>query len=50
MPFFADQYSNMKLVETKGYGKLVDLFEMTEESFENAIIEVLSNPKYAYNT
>lgn len=44
IPFFADQYSNIKLAEENGYGKLVDYFEMTEELFENAIREVLSNP------
>lgn len=44
VPFFADQYSNMKLAEENGYGILVDYFEMTEESFGNAIREVLSNP------
>lgn len=46
VPFFGDQYFNMKLVEEKGYGKMVKFFEMTEESFENAIKEVLSNPTY----
>jgi len=35
----------MKLVERKGYGKLVDYSKITEESFGNAIKEVLSNPK-----
>lgn len=44
IPFFADQYSNMKLVEENGYGKLIDLFEMTEESFRDGINDVLSNP------
>lgn len=44
VPFFADQYFNIKLAEENGYGKLVDYFEMTEELFENAIREVLSNP------
>lgn len=36
----------MKIVEEKGYGKLVNFFEITEESFENAIEEVLSNVMY----
>ena len=44
VPFFGDQHLNMKLVETKGYGKVVDYFEITEESFGNAIKEVLSDP------
>lgn len=48
IPFFADQHSNMKNAEKKGNGKVVDLFELTEESFGNAIEEVLSNPTYVY--
>lgn len=43
IPFFAEQNFNMKIVEEKGYGKLVNFFEITEESFGNAIEEVLSN-------
>lgn len=46
VPFFAEQHFNMKLVEEKGYGKLVNFFEMTEESFGNAIEEVLSDVTY----
>lgn len=45
IPFFADQFFNMKTVEKNGYGKLVEFFEMTEESFANAIEDVLSDPK-----
>ncbi|KAL5242714.1 hypothetical protein ACI65C_010124 [Semiaphis heraclei] len=43
VPFFAEQNFNMKIVEEKGYGKLVNFFEITEESFGNAIEEVLSD-------
>jgi len=46
IPFFADQLSNMKLVEKIGYGKLITFDELTEESFENAVEEVISNPAY----
>jgi len=46
VPFFADQYLNMKIAEDKGYGKLVNFLEITEESFENAVKEVLSNVMY----
>ncbi|XP_060876406.1 UDP-glycosyltransferase UGT4-like isoform X1 [Metopolophium dirhodum] len=49
IPFFGDQHINMKLVEIKGYGKLVDYFEITEESFGNAIKEVLSDPTFKKN-
>lgn len=48
IPFFADQYCNIKLAEEIGYGKLVDFFEITEESFRNAIEEVLSNSTYVH--
>lgn len=44
IPFFADQHSNLRLVEKIGYGKLITFGEITEESFGNAIEEVLSNP------
>lgn len=47
IPFFGDQYLNLKSVEYNGYGILVNFFEMTENSFENTVKEVLSNPKYA---
>jgi len=46
IPFFADQYLNMRLAEKNGYGKLVNFFEMTEKLFEDAIKEVLSNLTY----
>lgn len=36
----------MKLVEENGYGKMVDFFEMTQETFEYAINEVLTNLTY----
>lgn len=49
IPFFADQHLNMRNAEKMGIGKLVNLFELTEESFENAIKEVLSNPTYVFN-
>lgn len=46
IPFFADQYFNMKLVEENGYGKLVDYFEIIEKSFEYAMNELLGNLTY----
>lgn len=46
MPFFADQYTNLRHVEKNGHGKMITLFELTEKSFGDAIDEVLSNPKY----
>lgn len=49
IPFIADQLSNMKHVEKRGYGKLIHILEITEELFGNAIEEVLSNPTYVYS-
>lgn len=46
IPFFADQYFNLKLVEKNGHGKLLNFFKLTENSFENAINEVLTNVTY----
>jgi len=46
IPFFADQLSNMRLVEKIGYGKLITFDKLTEESFGNAVEEVISNPAY----
>jgi len=46
IPFFADQLTNMRLVEKIGYGKLVPYNQITEESLGKAVEEVLSNPAY----
>ncbi|XP_025198939.1 LOW QUALITY PROTEIN: 2-hydroxyacylsphingosine 1-beta-galactosyltransferase-like, partial [Melanaphis sacchari] len=46
IPFFADQLSNMRHVEKNGYGKLITYNKLTEESFENAVEEVLTNPTF----
>lgn len=46
IPFFADQFTNMRLVEKNGYGKMIKFIELTEELLENAVEEVLSNPTY----
>lgn len=46
MPFFADQFTNLRLVEKNGYGKMITFVELTEKLFEDTIKEVLSNPKY----
>lgn len=46
IPFFADQTTNMKIAEKKGYGKLINWLELDEKSFKDAIEEVIFNPKY----
>lgn len=48
IPFFADQVSNMRRIEKSGYGKQINLHDINEETFENVIKEVISNPRYAY--
>ncbi|XP_050423741.1 UDP-glycosyltransferase UGT4-like [Adelges cooleyi] len=49
VPFFADQYSNVKLVENKFCGKLEGFHYLTEETFGNAVNEVLTNSMYKEN-
>lgn len=46
LPLFGDQPSNMANVERSGYGLSVDYITLSEESLNNAIQEVLNNPKY----
>ncbi|XP_022166883.1 UDP-glucuronosyltransferase 2C1-like [Myzus persicae] len=46
IPFFGDQFSNMRLVEKIGYGKLITFDQLTEESFGNAVEEVITNPAF----
>uniref|UniRef100_A0A2S2PG58 UDP-glucuronosyltransferase n=1 Tax=Schizaphis graminum TaxID=13262 RepID=A0A2S2PG58_SCHGA len=46
IPFFADQLSNMRLVEKNGYGRMINYDELTEESFGKAVEEVLTNPTF----
>lgn len=44
VPFFADQFTNIKLVEQKGYGKLIEYLDITENTLHAAINELLTNP------
>uniref|UniRef100_A0A034VH63 UDP-glucuronosyltransferase 2B15 n=2 Tax=Bactrocera dorsalis TaxID=27457 RepID=A0A034VH63_BACDO len=46
IPLFGDQPSNMVNVERSGYGLAVDYLTLSEESLNNAIQDVLNNPKY----
>lgn len=45
MAMFADQMKNAALVESEGWGLSAPLEEMTQESFEGAVNEMLTNPK-----
>lgn len=44
VPFFADQFTNIKLTEKKGYGRLIELFNVNENTLSTAIDELLTNP------
>lgn len=45
IPFFGDQYTNMRLAERNGIGKMVDHVDINEKSLLSAINEILSDPK-----
>lgn len=45
VPFFADQFTNIKLVEQKGYGRLIDFGDVTEHSLRAVVDEILNDPK-----
>ncbi|VVC33706.1 UDP-glucuronosyl/UDP-glucosyltransferase [Cinara cedri] len=49
VPFFADQFTNIKLVEQKGYGRLMDLGDVTQRSLLAVIDEILTDPRYKEN-
>ncbi|KAF5282234.1 hypothetical protein FQR65_LT14402 [Abscondita terminalis] len=49
VPVLGDQEMNVANAELNGFAKAVFFNDLTEESFEKAITEVLSNPKYAEN-
>ncbi|XP_044729433.1 UDP-glycosyltransferase UGT5-like [Chrysoperla carnea] len=49
IPVFGDQMMNMGKAQLLGYGVLVELNNITEQSMTWAINEVLNNPKYAEN-
>ncbi|KAK5645033.1 hypothetical protein RI129_006333 [Pyrocoelia pectoralis] len=49
VPVFGDQMMNTATTEVGGYGKGVHYETLTEESFGNAVNEVLNNPNYMEN-
>ncbi|XP_075217447.1 UDP-glucosyltransferase 2-like [Lycorma delicatula] len=49
IPMFADQSGNVKSVVNKGIGVEVDYFDITEETFYNAVNKVTSDPSYSEN-
>ena len=46
VPFFADQSGNIRKIVSEGWGVSVNHKNLTENSLENAIIEMLENDKY----
>ncbi|XP_065355745.1 UDP-glycosyltransferase UGT5-like [Calliphora vicina] len=49
LPVFADQHGNAKKMVAAGYGRDVELMTLTEESLNEAVLEVLTNPQYKEN-
>ncbi|XP_065093009.1 UDP-glycosyltransferase UGT5-like [Ochlerotatus camptorhynchus] len=46
IPIFAEQSTNLQLVEKEGWGKAVEYLSITEASFEEPLQEILTNPQY----
>lgn len=49
LPIFGDQEFNGAQVESNGYGRLMSLQNITEDSIQEAITDVLTNEKYLEN-
>lgn len=49
IPIFGDQEFNGAQVESNGYGRLMSLQNITEDSIQEAITDVLTNEKYVNN-
>ncbi|XP_034536374.1 UDP-glucuronosyltransferase 2B20-like [Notolabrus celidotus] len=49
IPLIFDQRDNLFKIETKGAGKIIDIFTMNEEIFYQGIQEVLNEPSYRMN-
>ncbi|EDS33967.1 UDP-glucuronosyltransferase 2B15 [Culex quinquefasciatus] len=49
IPIFGDQQLNMARVEQSGWGLRVNYVDLDEETFSNALTEVLGNAKYSQN-
>lgn len=47
IPFFADQHRNAFRVAKMGYGKCLNFVDMTKESLNDVLQEILSNSSYA---
>ncbi|XP_055374507.1 uncharacterized protein LOC129607504 [Condylostylus longicornis] len=47
IPLFADQHGNIREMVKKGFGVGIDITNLTIDSFENVINDVLTNEKYS---
>lgn len=45
IPFFADQFSNVRRLVSKGIGLSLDYKTMTKEDIRDTALEVINNPK-----
>lgn len=46
IPFFADQMTNLATASREGWAVVMQLDDLTEETFSRAIKEVIDNPSY----
>lgn len=49
LPIFGDQEFNGAQVETNGYGRVLNLQNINEDTIQEAITDVLTNEKYTNN-
>ncbi|KAG5891753.1 hypothetical protein JTB14_012487 [Gonioctena quinquepunctata] len=49
IPFFGDQYSNVKMIVRRSLGLEVDYSSLTASGFLDSINEMILNPKYSQN-
>lgn len=50
MPFFADQFSTLAKLMTKGVAERINFQTLTTQDFKKVILTVVKNPKYAANS
>lgn len=46
MPFYADQYSNVEMIVSRGFGLSIHHEGIKKDVFKETIVEIISNPKY----
>ncbi|XP_055850477.1 UDP-glycosyltransferase UGT5-like [Episyrphus balteatus] len=46
LPVYGDQPTNADKIQAKGHGLALDIHSMTENSFKEAVLEVMENDKY----